>query len=374
MTAESIVLEVKQLSKVYKGDLLKKPTHALKGVNCRFIEGTINLLLGHNGAGKTTTIKIILGLLKPTSGEVLYYGKPIMVEDKHSIGYMPEIHRLSPLLTPYETINNHIRYYDDKVLGDSKKKIINHHLHRLGLYEHRKKKVKELSKGLRRRVAYILAVIHRPRTLILDEPFSGLDLAGKELMAALLMEQKKAGNTLIISSHDVHSSFKMCDHFHVLKDGVTAFSSLAHEFTTEDHDYEMNIAGLESARLVALMQEFHSLIKTHDSEGYAHRLVVSGGYETARRMLACLLDHGVVVESFKPITAADQMVEWISSKLISEMPEVLQIPSTPVSAPGGEAESEAEAAVDAAEVTDSAAQPEAQPDAASQQQQIDKVA
>ena len=367
MSTESIVLEVKQLSKVYKGDLLKKPTHALKGVNCRFIEGTINLLLGHNGAGKTTTIKIILGLLKPTSGEVLYYGKPIMVEDKHSIGYMPEIHRLSPLLTPYETINNHVRYYDDQVLGDSKKKIIYHHLHRLGLYEHRKKKVKELSKGLRRRVAYILAVIHRPRTLILDEPFSGLDLAGKELMAALLMEQKNAGNTLIISSHDVHSSFKMCDHFHVLKDGVTAFSSLANEFTTELDDYELNIAGPESAQLVALLQEFSSSLKVHDSVGCAHRLVVSGGYEIAHKILACLLDHGVVIESFKPITAADQMVEWISTKLMSEMPEVLQPSATPVSAPGSEAES-------TDEVTDEITEPPAaQPDELSHQQ-IDEVA
>lgn len=319
MPGESVVLEVKQLSKIYKGDLLKPSVHALKDVNCRFIEGTINLLLGHNGAGKTTTIQIILDLIKPTSGEVLFYGKPMRIEDKKNIGYMPEIHRLAPLLTPYETISNHLRYFDDQVLGDTKKQVITRHLHRLGLYEHRKKKVKELSKGLRRRVAYILAVIHRPTTLILDEPFSGLDLAGKQMMEGLLLEQKNAGNTLIVSSHDVASSFKMCDHFHILKDGSTAFSSLADDLTKQLDDYEVKVAGLEAARLDHFTQGSGAIIKSASSEGFAHRLVVEG-YEGARGLLSALFAEGVLVQSFKPITEADQMVQWISTKLMSEMP------------------------------------------------------
>lgn len=316
---DSVALEVKQLKKVYKGDLFKKPVHALKQIDCRFVEGTINLLLGHNGAGKTTTIKIILGLLKPTAGEVLYYGKPLTIEDKQSIGYMPEIHRLSPLLTPYETIKNHIRYYDESVLGGAKKKVIHDHLDLLGLNDHRKKKVRELSKGLRRRLAYILAVVHRPKMLILDEPFSGLDLAGRALIEGLLAGQREAGNTLIVASHDAHSSFKICDHFHVLKDGLTAFSSLTDEFTQQRDEYEIKVTGLESSHLTEMTQNFSSDLKDHHSEGYSHRLVVSG-YDSSRKALSFFLDQGVVVQSFKPITEADQMVEWVSTKLMSEMP------------------------------------------------------
>ncbi|MCY4380365.1 MAG: ABC transporter ATP-binding protein, partial [Proteobacteria bacterium] len=222
----SVILEVKGLKKVFKGDLLKKSTTAISDVNCRFIEGTINLVFGHNGAGKTTTIKVILGLLKPTAGKVLYRDKPLTIRDKNDFGYMPEVHRLSPLLSVVETLNNHIRYYQRGVFGRSVVQVMDEHLKKLGLWGHRKKKVKELSKGLQRRLAFALAVIHDPQVIILDEPFSGLDIGGKKLMEKLLLEQKEKNKTLIMSSHDIFSSVRICDHFHFIKDGKTAYSSL----------------------------------------------------------------------------------------------------------------------------------------------------
>ena len=319
MTVEPIILEVKNLQKVFKGDLLKKPTHALRGVNCQFIEGTINLLSGHNGAGKTTTIKIILGLLKETAGEVLYKGRPIRIEDKKDFGYMPEIHRLSPLLTPYETIKNHIRYYHKAAIGGEKKVVIHEHLHRLGLYEHRKKKVKDLSKGLRRRLSYILAVIHNPKVLFLDEPFSGLDLAGKELMGTLLAEQKARKNTLILSSHDVHSGFTLCDHFQMIQNGITAFNSLSASTEILSDIYKISVTGIDFHHLHKYIETPGSQVQIGETKGYGHELLVRG-YESATQTLGKFLADGVLVQSFSLYGEADQMAAWVSGKLAAAMP------------------------------------------------------
>ncbi|MCY4443822.1 MAG: ATP-binding cassette domain-containing protein [Proteobacteria bacterium] len=307
MNESSIILEVKHLKKVFKDDLFKKPVVAVSDISARFVEGTINTIIGHNGAGKTTTIRIILGLLSSQSGEVLFRGKPITIKDRQKIGYMPEIHRLSGLLTPYETLSGHLRYYAKKMDSKTKKELIQHHLNKLGVWDHRTKKLQELSKGLQRRLAYCLAVIHEPQFLILDEPFSGLDPLGHEMMEGLLGEQRAKNNTIIMSSHDVDAMIHLCDHYHVFQKGKSVYSSLDdNDFTTHRNPsryrYEIRVSGSDKNQLEGLLAQNEELSAPDawsDKELSHHMIYPS--YKSALQVVKHFMNQGVVISSFQSL-------------------------------------------------------------------------
>jgi ABC-type multidrug transport system ATPase subunit len=105
------LLEIDQLDRVFKSDLLKTNVHAVRNISCAFPEGEATAIIGHNGAGKTTTIRMILGLVKADSGHIFFRGNPIKISDRAQIGYMPEVHRLTGALTPEETLKIHLKYY-----------------------------------------------------------------------------------------------------------------------------------------------------------------------------------------------------------------------------------------------------------------------
>lgn len=298
-----VILEVKGLKKVFKEDLFRKPITAISQVDCRFIAGTINTIIGHNGAGKTTTLRIILGLLQPDAGQIYYKGKPMKIQHRRSIGYMPEIHRLSGLLTPYETLWAHLLYYNfPRRKAHQRRKLIEEYLKKLEVWPHRRKKVRELSKGLQRRLAYCLAVVHQPEFLILDEPFAGLDPLGHEMMEGLLLEQKAQNNTIIMSSHDVGAMTQLCDYYHVLSNGKSVFSSLDAENSGEvTPRYELKVSGVEKEVLGGYIGD--ESLKHPDiwhTQGYAHRLVFPS-YEAGLQVLKKLLEKGVLVSSFSSL-------------------------------------------------------------------------
>lgn len=298
----TIILEVQNLKKVFNNDLLKKPVTAIYNVNCSFVRGTINTIIGHNGAGKTTTLRIILGLLRQDSGHVLYEGQPIARKHFSNIGYMPEIHRLSGSLTPYETLKCHLRYYrKPRALAND---LIEQQLRKLQVWTHRKKKVRELSKGLQRRLAYCLATIHEPKFLILDEPFAGLDPLGHELMEQLLIEQREQNHTILMSSHDVDSMVKLCDHYHVFRGGTSVYSSLDHTQLTQEQTprYEVQISGLDRKDLEQLFQEDTSLTPADSwSQDDFHHCLVFPSYKDALGNIRFLLDKGIVVSGFQSL-------------------------------------------------------------------------
>ena len=300
----SVILEVKGLKKVFKEDLLRKAITAVSHVDCRFVSGTINTIIGHNGAGKTTTLRIILGLLQADEGEIFFKGQPLKIQDRRSIGYMPEIHRLSGLLTPYETLWAHLLYYPAAHRGRSeRKRLVESHLRKLEVWPHRQKKVRELSKGLQRRLAYCLAVIHEPEFLILDEPFAGLDPLGREMMESWLLEEKAKNHTIIMSSHDVDAMTQLCDYYHVFNQGKSVYSSLDdQEGSKLTPRYELKVSGLKKETLKGYLAEEPSFVAPDlwSSQGYAHRLVYPG-YESALQVLKFLLPKGVLVSSFESL-------------------------------------------------------------------------
>jgi ABC-2 type transport system ATP-binding protein len=175
-------------------------------------------LLGPNGAGKTTMIRIILDVLRQDAGRVKLFGREAggkAEEIKERIGYLPE----EGSLYKDATVEGAVRYFamlKGCVLDEGK---LRGWLERFDLYEHRGKKISELSKGMQRKVLFIIAVVHEPEILILDEPFSGLDPVNRKLVKDIILGLKKKGMTIIMSTHQMGEVERMCDRILMIDEG-----------------------------------------------------------------------------------------------------------------------------------------------------------
>ncbi|WP_102261739.1 ABC transporter ATP-binding protein [Mesobacillus jeotgali] len=173
--------------------------------------------LGANGAGKTTTFRMILGLLDVSDGRITWDGKPINYETSSIIGYLPEERGLYPKLKVREQI-----VYLARLRGMQKQaalKELDYWLNRFKVPEYADKKVEELSKGNQQKIQFIAAVIHKPRLLILDEPFSGLDPVNVEQLKEAVLELKNAGTTIVFASHRMEHVEEMCEHICIMHKG-----------------------------------------------------------------------------------------------------------------------------------------------------------
>ncbi|MFT9597253.1 ABC transporter ATP-binding protein [Mesobacillus sp.] len=173
--------------------------------------------LGANGAGKTTTFRMILGLLDASDGRITWDGKPINYETSSIIGYLPEERGLYPKLKVREQI-----VYLARLRGMRKQaalKELDYWLNRFKVPEYADKKVEELSKGNQQKIQFIAAVIHKPRLLILDEPFSGLDPVNVEQLKEAVLELKNAGTTIVFASHRMEHVEEMCEHICIMHKG-----------------------------------------------------------------------------------------------------------------------------------------------------------
>ncbi|GGB51495.1 ATP-binding cassette domain-containing protein [Virgibacillus dakarensis] len=173
--------------------------------------------LGGNGAGKTTTFRMILGLLDITEGEISWNGESIGYNKSHLIGYLPEERGLYPKLKVRDQI-----IYLGKLRGMTKQEAITElkwWLDRLKVPEYLDKKVEELSKGNQQKIQFISAVIHKPKLLILDEPFSGLDPVNVEMLKKAVVELKEQGTSIVFSSHRMEHVEELCEHLCILHKG-----------------------------------------------------------------------------------------------------------------------------------------------------------
>lgn len=174
--------------------------------------------LGANGAGKTTTFRMILGLLDPTDGSITWDGKPINYETSNMIGYLPEERGLYPKLKVKDQL-----VYLARLRGMNKQDALQElkmWLTRFKIPEYLDKKVEELSKGNQQKIQFIAAVLHKPRLLILDEPFSGLDPVNVEQLKTAVLELKEQGTTIVFSSHRMEHVEEMCEHLCIMHKGA----------------------------------------------------------------------------------------------------------------------------------------------------------
>ena len=211
------ILKVVGLRKSYKKHFWSENQTILNELGFELHQGTSTAFLGHNGAGKTTTIRIILGIISAQKGAVYFKGNPLKVKDKSNIGYMPENNKLPANLNSMEILNAQLSSLG--VNSKERAEKIDLTLKEVGLFAQRKKLVREMSKGMGRRLAWAQATIHNPELIILDEPFSGLDPLGRLNMEKWILDKKQAGVTLLIATHELSSSNKICDHFFVINSG-----------------------------------------------------------------------------------------------------------------------------------------------------------
>ena len=198
--AEKPIVAAQDLTKIFKDFWLRDRARAVDGITFHINRGEIFGLLGPNGAGKSTTIKLVLGLLKKSSGRLQVFGRsPTDVEIKRRIGYLPEESYLYPFLNARETLD----YYAKLFRLDRRTRLrrIDELLDMVGLSGVQHRQVREYSKGMQRRIGLAQALINDPELLILDEPTTGLDPLGTRQVKELILELGRRGKTIVLSSH-----------------------------------------------------------------------------------------------------------------------------------------------------------------------------
>ncbi len=197
----------------------------LKNISFNASGGEIFGILGPNGAGKTTTLRMIAGILKPDSGEIKVFGKD-SDEMRDLIGYLPEERGLYRKWRVKDVLS-----YFAELKGGAE---TDYWIEKLGMAQHARKKVEELSKGLQQKVQLILAVQHNPRLLILDEPFSGLDAVNINLVMEIVKELRDDGKCIIISTHILNLAERLCDRVLLINRGEKVLYGRIDELSSEE--------------------------------------------------------------------------------------------------------------------------------------------
>jgi len=211
----SAVLNLSNVHKSY-GDF-----HAVKDVSISIPKGSIYGFLGPNGAGKTTTIRMVLDIIKPSSGSVSILGEDSALKVRNRIGYLPEEKGLYKKMKVWAIIQ-----YFAMLKGMQKtaaRKRAFEFLERYGLKDFAEAKVESLSKGMGQKVQVLSAVAHDPELVILDEPFSGLDPVNQAVLEDLIREMAANGQTVIFSTHVMQHAERLCDHILLITRGVKIF-------------------------------------------------------------------------------------------------------------------------------------------------------
>jgi ABC-2 type transport system ATP-binding protein len=192
---------------------------AVRDVSFEVAPGEIFGMLGPNGAGKTTSIRIMLDIFKANRGEVSILGGEINAEKKNRIGYLPEERglykdmKLEPTLVYLATLKG--------VNQQEARNRLEVWLKRLDLYDHRHKKIQDLSRGMQQKAQFIATLVHEPDLIIVDEPFSGLDPVNTRLIKQIILEQREAGRTIIMSTHQMHQVEALCSRIVLINQGYS---------------------------------------------------------------------------------------------------------------------------------------------------------
>ena len=206
-------ISVSHVSKAF-GDV-----QAVADVSFELGSGEIFGLLGPNGAGKTTTIRMLLDIFRPDRGEVSVFGGKMDEAKKDRIGYMPEERglykdlKLEPTLIYLATLKGVSR-------PTARDRLVNW-LERLDLYEHRYKKIQDLSRGMQQKAQLVATLLHDPDLIVVDEPFAGLDPVNTRLVKEIMEEQRQAGKTILMSTHQMHQVEALCNRIALIHRGRT---------------------------------------------------------------------------------------------------------------------------------------------------------
>ena len=256
-TPLDIVVETRNLTKVYRDFWGRQKVRALKALDLTVRQGEVFGLLGPNGSGKTTTIKLLLGLLFPTSGEALMLGKSATDVGKNAkIGYLPEESYLYRFLNAEETLDFYGRLFS--MSGAVRRQRVSQLISMVGLESARKRQLREYSKGMARRIGLAQALINDPELILLDEPTSGLDPIGTRNIKDLILDLKKQGKTVIMSSHLLADVQDVCDRIGILHQGELKELGRVEDLLKVSDQTEIRVSGLSEdskSRILKIIEE-----------------------------------------------------------------------------------------------------------------------
>ena len=283
-----IFLEAKEVVKQYANHL------ALDRVSIQVPENSIFGLLGPNGAGKTTLIRIINQITMPDSGEVLLEGKKLLPSDIAHIGYLPEERGLYKKMKVGEQA-----LYLAQLKGMSRHDALTRLKFWFEKFEIQPwwdKKVEELSKGMQQKIQFVVTVLHQPKLLIFDEPFSGFDPINANLLKNEILELQKQGATILFSTHNMSSVEEICDHITlinrskiILHGGVQA---IRHDY--KEHLFKLQFKG-SPERLSHILGE-ESIVKPAQMVNHVHEAMIRMTPDiTSNQLLGKILDEVEIV-------------------------------------------------------------------------------
>jgi ABC-2 type transport system ATP-binding protein len=229
------VLELRDLARRY-GDIV-----ALDGVSFSVAPGQLFGFVGPNGAGKTTTMRIVLGVLAADRGEVLWRGEKVAAQTRSRFGYMPEERGLYPKMRVRDQLVYLARLHGASAPAAAA--AAERWIERLGLQERAGDRVEALSLGNQQRVQLAAALVHDPELLVLDEPFSGLDPVGVDVLSGVLSEYAATGVPVVFSSHQLELVERLCEAVAIVKDGRLVASGTVEDLRSRgDHGRTVRVA------------------------------------------------------------------------------------------------------------------------------------
>lgn len=267
---------------------------ALDDVSISIPEQSIFGLLGPNGAGKTTLIRIINQITAPDSGQVLFNGKTLKRTDVANIGYLPEERGLYKKMKVGE---QSIYLAQLKGLSRSEaKRRLKYWFEKMDIMQWWDKKVQELSKGMAQKAQFVTTVLHEPKLLIFDEPFSGFDPINTNLIKKEILELKQKGTTIIFSAHDMPSVEEVCDHIALINKSKVILEG---NINTVKEKYKDNTYHLQYTGSLDKSHELYQLISEEKKNDATHAIVkIASGKE--KDMLRLLIER-VSLTEFKEI-------------------------------------------------------------------------
>jgi ABC-2 type transport system ATP-binding protein len=258
------VIQIRNLTKTYRDFWGRKKVQALNSLSLEVNKGEVFGLLGPNGSGKTTTMKLLLGLLFPTDGEISILGKPASdVSKNEKIGYLPEESYLYRFLNAEETLDFYGRLFD--ISAEERKQRTNELIEMVGLQHARRRQLKEYSKGMTRRIGLAQALINNPDLILLDEPTSGLDPEGSQDMKKLIENLRDQGKTVVMCSHLLADVQDVCDRIAILYGGELKELGRVEDLLKEQHETQFVTSHLDDTavdEIKAVLDKHGASLKT----------------------------------------------------------------------------------------------------------------
>jgi ABC-2 type transport system ATP-binding protein len=252
---------IQGLTKIFPVPLHRHSIVAVRDLNLRVEPGEVYGLLGPNGSGKSTTLKIILGLVSPSHGRTEIFGRDSrLVESREAVGFLPE----NPYFYKYLSGEETLRFFGRlcRLGGARLKNRTDELLELVGLTKARKRRLGTYSKGMLQRIGLAQALIHEPKLLVLDEPTAGVDPAGSRQIRDLIVDLKRRGITVLLSSHLLAQAQEICDRVGILADGVLVREGRLEELIAIENQTELVVANASSG----LVDEIESLISRSNAK------------------------------------------------------------------------------------------------------------